>query len=137
MNGISLAVAFLLLTTGGVDGGGLTMPVCCDTYEKKVVSGTITLELLPEWQDSILKVTVEAESRSTDVGLVNLGEQIRLVVQGQVFEPRVIGRLRGRRAVAWMIFTLPKRPDQFAISIRDVPEGEFRILRWSSVAITP
>jgi hypothetical protein len=106
-------------------------------YAKQVSSGAVTLELEPQWQDSVLLVTVRAKTRSGDHASINLREQVRLVVDRQVYSPDAASALRGRRAVAWVLFRLPRKPQQFAISIWKVPDADLRILRWPAVALTP
>lgn len=106
-------------------------------YARQVSTGSVTLELAPEWQDSVLVVLVRAEAESGELGVINLKEQVRLMVNRQVYAPETASALRGRRAVAWVIFRLPRKPQKFAISIWKVPDTDLRILRWSAVPLTP
>lgn len=106
-------------------------------FARQLSPGAVRLELTPEWQDSGLVVVIQAETRSGELGVINLREQVRLVVDHQVYSPEAASALRGRRAVAWMLFRLPQKPQQFAISIWNVPDTDLRILRWPPVALTP
>ena len=106
-------------------------------YTKQVSPGAVRLELTPEWQDSALVVLIRAETHSGELGVINLKEQVRLVVDRQVYEPAAASTLKGRRAVAWVLFRLPQKPQQFAISIWKVPDTDLRILRWPALALTP
>lgn len=139
MNGkwLVASVAILTVAAGAAPRGGVDRPSQDPAYAKQVSSGAVTLELTPEWQDTVLLVTVRAETRSGDLAMIYLKEQVRLVADRKVFTPEAASSLRGSRGVAWMIFRLPKKPEQFAISIRDVPDVELRILRWPAVALTP
>lgn len=106
-------------------------------YARQVSPGAVRLELAPEWQDSVLVVLVRAEAESGELAVINLKEQVRLVVDRQVYSPDAASALKGRRAVAWVTFRLPQKPQQFAISIWKVPDTDLRILRWPPVALTP
>lgn len=105
-------------------------------YARQVSPGAVRLELTPEWQDSALVVLIQAETQSGELAVINLKEQVRLAVDRQVYSPDAASTMRGRRAVAWVLFRLPQKPQQFAISIWKVPDSDLRILRWP-VALTP
>lgn len=127
--GASAAIVAVVVATGsGQQDPG---------YAKQVSVGAVTLELAPEWQDSVLVVLVRAEAESGELGVINLKEQVRLVVDRRVYSPDAASTLKGRRGVAWVLFRLPRKPQQFAISIWKVPDTDLRILRWPAVALTP
>lgn len=127
--GASAAIFVVAVATGSGQQG--------PDYTKQVSPGAVRLELTPEWQDSVLVVLVRAETQSGELAVINLREQVRLVVDRQVYSPDAASALRGRRAVAWVLFRLPRKPQQFAISIWKVPDADLRILRWPAVALTP
>ncbi|HEX9579643.1 MAG TPA: hypothetical protein VF970_00925 [Gemmatimonadales bacterium] len=106
-------------------------------YASQVSPGQVSLTLEPEWQDTALVVVVRAEAQSGDLKNIDLRSQIMLMADRQTYQPSSAGRLTGRRAIAWVAFRLPKKPEIFALSIRDVPDVSTRILRWPAPVLTP
>lgn len=99
-------------------------------YVKQRSEGEVTLEVWPKWQDGMLVVEIRANTHSVDLSGVNLREQVRLMVDDTEVTPIEAGSLSGHHAVATLVFRLEKRPDRFAIQIRDVPDVPLRLLNW-------
>lgn len=99
-------------------------------YAMQTSTGLVTLELWPQWRDSVLVVRVRATTHTIELGTVNLSEQARLVVAGTEIAPFSAGQLSGHHAVAEVVFRLDRRPSSFAITIRDVPDVPERVLTW-------
>ena len=117
------------LIPGPGDGHAASQPQDT-TYVKQTSEGEVTLEVWPQWQDSVLVVQVTANTHSVDLSGVNLGEQIRLTVEHAEIVPTQAGSLGGHHAVATVVFPLEKRPDFFTIRIQNVPDVLLRILTW-------
>ena len=100
------------------------------TYAKQTSEGEVTLELSPEWRDSVLVVAVSASTHSVELSQVNLGEQFRLIVDDTEVLPAEAGSLGGHHGEATVVFRLEQRPSRFAIEIRDVPDVPLRVLSW-------
>ena len=99
-------------------------------FVKQTSNGRVTLELWPQWRDTVLVVQVRANTHAVDLGTVNLSEQVRLVVAGTDIAPVSAGRLSGHHAVAEVVFRLTTRPSGFALTIRDVPDVPVRVVTW-------
>lgn len=99
-------------------------------FVKQASSGRVTLELWPQWRDTVLVVQVRANTHAVDLGTVNLTEQVRLVVAGTEITPVSAGQLSGHHAVAEVVFRLSARPSGFALTIRDVPDVPVRVVTW-------
>ncbi len=99
-------------------------------FVKQISNGRVTLELWPQWRDTVLVVQVRGTSHAMDLGTVNLSEQARLVVAGTEIAPLSAGQLSGHHAVAEVVFRLERRPSSFTITIRNVPDVPLRTLTW-------
>ncbi len=106
-------------------------------YVKQTSEGEVTLELSPQWQDSVLVVEIRANTHVVDLSSVNLGEQIRLIVDGTEVSPVDAGSLSGHHAQATVVFRLEKRPSNFTIEVRDIPDVPLRVLTWPAGETTP
>lgn len=106
-------------------------------YVNQTSKGRVTLELWPQWRDTLLVVQIRANTHAVELGTVNLSEQVRLVVDGTEIAPVSAGRLSGHHAVAEVVFRLDERPGSFAITIRDVPDVPVRTLTWPPAPAEP
>ena len=106
-------------------------------FVKQTSNGRVTLELSPQWRDTVLVVQVRANTHAVELNTVNLSEQARLVVAGTEIAPLSAGRLSGHHAVAEVVFRLDTRPSRFTITIRDVPDVAVRTLTWPPAPAEP
>lgn len=106
-------------------------------FVKQTSNGPVTLELWPQWRDTVLVIQVRANTHAVDLGTVNLIEQVRLVVAGAEIAPVSAARLSGHHAVADVVFRLNTRPRGFAIVIRGVPDAAVRTLTWPPAGAGP
>ena len=123
------AVAFVLATPAGV-AGSVVLHAQDSGYVTQTSKGRVTLELWPQWRDTVLVVQVRANTHAVELSTVNLGEQARLVIAGTTIAPFSAGQLSGHHAVAEVVFRLDRRPSSFAITMRDVPDVPLRTLTW-------
>jgi hypothetical protein len=130
LNGLLVGAVALALTTQS-SAEAAPMPQPQDTaYAKQTSEGEVTLEVLPQWRDSVLAVEISANTHSVELADVNLLEQVRLVIDDVEVIPAEAGSLSGHHATATVLFRLEKRPERFAIQIRDVPDVPLRVLTW-------
>lgn len=99
-------------------------------YVKQTSAGEVTLDVRPQWRDGVLVVEISANTHSVDLTAVNLRDQVRLIVDETEVIPVEAGSLSGHHARATVQFRLEKRPERFAIRIRDVPDVPLRVLHW-------
>lgn len=103
-------------------------------YVKQTSPGRVMLDVWPGWRDTVLVVQIRATTHTVELGTVNLGEQVRLVVAGTEITPVRAGPLTGHHAAAEVVFRLDERPSSFTITIRDVPDVPTRVLTWPPAA---
>lgn len=112
------------------------------SYPSQKSQGAVTLDLRPRWQDGHLAagrllIDISATTHSGDLRQINLRRQVRLVVEGDTLDPQETGSLSGHHAVATVEFQLAKRPGQFIVVIRDVPDQPLRSLTWPEATPRP
>jgi len=132
---IMLSAAALVAPTpagGATPSQRFATPAMQDSahYPKQTSPGRITLDVWPQWRDTVLIVQVRATTHSVDLASMNLSEQVRLALAGTEIAPLSAGRLSGHHAVTDVVFRLDTRPSSFAITIRDVPDVPVRTLTW-------
>lgn len=106
-------------------------------YPQQTSKGRVTLDVWPQWRDTVLVVQIRATTHTVELGTLNLSEQVRLVIAGTEIAPVSAGRLSGHHAVAEVVFRLDTRPGSFAITIRDVPDVPVRTLMWPPAPAEP
>ena len=130
MIGLNLMVSIALLTLPASPGSRTIEGLQDTTYVTQVSEGEVTLELSPEWQDSVLVVELRANTHSVDLDGMNLGEQVRLIVGDVEVTPSQAGSFSGHHGQTTVAFRLDEQPSAFRIEIRDVPDVPLRVLTW-------
>lgn len=85
------------------------LPAQDSGYARQSSTGRVTLEVWPQWRDTVLAVQVRATTHAVELGIL---------------------RLSGHHAVAEVLFRLAERLKRFTITIRDVPDVAVRSLTW-------
>jgi hypothetical protein len=132
-NIMRIALALVLARAAGV-AGPVVLNAQDSGFVKQTSNGRVTLQLWPQWRDTVLVVQVRANTHAVDLSTVNLSEQARLVVAGTEIAPLSAGQLNRHHAQTEVIFRLGGRPTSFAITIRDVPDIPLRTLTWPPAA---
>lgn len=99
-------------------------------YAPQESAGEVTLSLAPRWSDGKLVVLLAANTHSVDLAQIDLGQALRLVVNGETIAPSAADSLKGHHARARVVFPVPREPSQFTLEIRGVPDVETRTVQW-------
>ncbi len=136
-------------TSGGMGGGsgmesspmargtgqGMTGPVDIGSLPRistgDMDSGNATIEMKPHrFADGRLELEYYANTHTVSLGKYDLMELTTLEVDGNIYRPLSIARMRGHHAGGKIVFELPEMPRQFRVIIRGVPTVEERIYEW-------
>ncbi len=92
--------------------------------------GAVTLELQPRWEDGTLFIDVRADTHTVALDSMDLGARVRLIIGNDSIAPDRAGALSGHHSSTTLEFRRKRRPAEFTIEIRDVPDIALRTLTW-------
>ncbi|UCF31533.1 MAG: hypothetical protein JSV26_03735 [bacterium] len=116
-------------------GQGMRGPVDIDSMPSistgGMNSGNATIEMKPyRFSDGRLELKYYANTHTVSLGKYDLMELTTLEVDGNIYRPLSIARMRGHHAGGRIVFEVPEMPRQFRVIIRGVPSVEERIYEW-------
>jgi hypothetical protein len=103
-----------MITTGGLGSGDMTMDVTPVKYK-----------------DGRLEVKYYANTHSVSLGKYDLMELSTMHVDGKVYHPVKVDRMRGHHSGGKIVFEIPERPDRFSMVIQGLPGVENRLYEWN------
>jgi len=94
--------------------------------------GDVSISLTPQGvKDGTFVVAFAVNTHSVDLSVFDLTQIVTLEYDGKKIAPVSAPRMNGHHVNGVMVFTLKKAPEQFKITMAEIPLQEKRVYQWA------